>query len=237
MVSTSREPARIAGMFDRIAYRYDRMNRVLSVGLDQRWRARGIRELGLTGQEQVLDMCTGTADLAIKAVTMPAGARHVVGVDFAGEMLKIGLDKVRQARLDNRVWLVRGDATRVPLPDGRFDAAMVAFGIRNVHDYRSAIREFARVLRPGGRLAILEFGQPQLPLIKQGYRWYFKYVLPLIGRWGSKHDEAYSYLPASVDEFPAPAAFADLLAQNGFSSVRTVSLTFGTVYLYIAQRS
>lgn len=236
MVSTSREPARISGMFDRIAYRYDRMNRVLSVGLDQRWRARAIRELGFTGTEQVLDMCTGTADLAIKAVTSAGQAARVVGVDFAGEMLRLGLDKVRKAGLGDRVYLVRGDATNVPLPDASFDAAMVAFGIRNVHNYEMGIQEFARVLKPGGRLAILEFGRPQIPGIKQAYRWYFKYLLPIIGRMGSKHREAYSYLPASVDQFPEPDVFADLLTRHGFATVRTVSLTFGTVYLYIATR-
>ncbi|MBM3750894.1 MAG: bifunctional demethylmenaquinone methyltransferase/2-methoxy-6-polyprenyl-1,4-benzoquinol methylase UbiE [Acidimicrobiia bacterium] len=237
MVSTSREPSRISGMFDRIAYRYDRMNRVLSVGLDQRWRARGIRELALTGTEQVLDMCTGTADLAIKAVTATGGqAAQVIGVDFAGEMLRLGLDKVRKARLADRVHLVRGDATNVPLPDASFDAAMVAFGIRNVHNYELGIREFARVLKPGGRLAVLEFGRPEIPGIKQCYRWYFKYLLPIIGRMGSKHNEAYSYLPASVDQFPEPDAFAAMLKNHGFATVRTVPLTFGTVYLYIATR-
>lgn len=237
MVSTSREPERISGMFDRIAYRYDRMNRVLSVGLDQRWRARGIRELQLTGTEEVLDMCTGTADLAIKAVTIAGGqARRVIGVDFAGEMLRLGLAKVRKAGLGDRVQLVRGDATNVPLPDAAFDAAMVAFGIRNVHNYEAGIREFARVLKPGGRLAVLEFGRPQIPGIKQAYRAYFKYLLPVIGRLGSKHTEAYSYLPASVDRFPEPEAFADMLKSHGFATVRTVPLTFGTVYLYIATR-
>jgi demethylmenaquinone methyltransferase/2-methoxy-6-polyprenyl-1,4-benzoquinol methylase len=238
VVSTSREPARISGMFDRIAFRYDRMNRVLSVGLDQRWRARAIRELKLTGTEDVLDMCTGTADLAIKAVTTSHGrARRVVGVDFAGEMLRLGLDKVRKAGLRDRVQLVRGDATQVPLPDGAFEAAMVAFGIRNVYNYEAAIREFARVLKPGGRLAVLEFGRPRIPGISQGYRWYFKYLLPLIGRLGSKHQEAYSYLPASVDQFPEPEAFASMLKSHGFATVRTVPLTLGTVYLYIAYRA
>lgn len=237
MVSTSREPERISGMFDRIAYRYDRLNRVLSVGLDQRWRARGIQELGLTGREDVLDMCTGTADLAIKAVTAPGGqARSVVGVDFAGEMLKLGLVKVRKAGLSSRVHLVRGDATNVPLTDASFDAAMVAFGIRNVYNYEAAIREFVRVLKPGGRLAVLEFGKPQLPGIKQGYEWYFKYLLPVIGKMGSKHNEAYSYLPASVDQFPEPEVFAGMLKSHGFATVRTVSLTLGTVYLYIATK-
>ena len=237
MVSTSREPERISGMFDRIAYRYDRLNRVLSVGLDQRWRARGIQELGLTGREDVLDMCTGTADLAIKAITAANGqARSVVGVDFAGEMLKLGLVKIRKAGLGSRIHLVRGDATNVPLPDASFDAAMVAFGIRNVYNYEAAIREFVRVLKPGGRLAVLEFGKPQLPGVKQGYEWYFKYLLPVIGKMGSKHNEAYSYLPASVDQFPEPDVFAGMLKSHGFATVRTVSLTLGTVYLYIATK-
>jgi demethylmenaquinone methyltransferase/2-methoxy-6-polyprenyl-1,4-benzoquinol methylase len=210
---------------------------VLSVGLDQRWRARGIQELGLTGREDVLDMCTGTADLAIKAVTASNGqARSVVGVDFAGEMLKLGLVKVRKAGLSSRIHLVRGDATNVPLPDASFDAAMVAFGIRNVYNYEAAIREFVRVLKPGGRLAVLEFGKPQLPGIKQGYEWYFKYLLPIIGKMGSKHDEAYSYLPASVDQFPEPDVFAGMLKSHGFATVRTVSLTLGTVYLYVATK-
>lgn len=238
MVSTSREPDRISGMFDRIAHRYDRLNHLLSAGLDRRWRARAVRELALTGREDVLDMCTGTADLAIEAVTSPAGmARDVVGVDFAGEMLRLGLIKVRAQRLDDRVHLVRGDATKVPLPDARFDAAMVAFGIRNVQDPEAATREFARLLRPGGRLAILEFGFPRIPGIRTAYRWYFKYLLPRVGRLISKHNEAYSYLPASVEQFPSPEAFAAMLKQHGFATVRTVPLTFGIVYLYIAQRA
>lgn len=235
MVSTSREPARIAAMFDSIARRYDTLNHLLSVGLDKRWRARAVRELALTGKERVLDMCTGTGDLAVEAVTSSAGqARTVVGVDFAGQMLRLALVKTRNAGLNDRVFLIRGDATAIPLPDRHFDAAMVAFGIRNVVDSAAATREFARVLKPGGRLAILEFGFPRIPGIKAAYRWYFKFLLPRVGRLISKHGEAYSYLPASVEQFPSPEAFATLLTENGFASVRTVSLTLGIVYLYVA---
>ncbi len=237
MVSTSREPARIAAMFDSIARRYDTLNHLLSAGLDRRWRARAVRELAFTGTEVVLDMCTGTADLAVEAVTASSGqARDVIGVDFAGEMLRLGLAKVRKAGLTDRVHFVRGDATRIPLPDGHFDAAMVAFGIRNVIDSSAAIREFARVLKPGGRLAVLEFGFPRIPGVKAAYRWYFKSLLPRVGRLISKHGDAYSYLPASVEQFPSPEAFAGLLTRNGFASVRTVSLTFGIVYLYVATK-
>ena len=238
MVSTSREPARIAAMFDSIARRYDTLNHLLSVGLDKRWRARAVRELALTGNEAVLDMCTGTADLAVEAVTTSGGqARDVVGVDFAGEMLRLGLAKVRKAGLSDRIHLVRGDATNIPFADGHFDAAMVAFGIRNVLDPSRATREFARVLKPGGRLAVLEFGFPRIPGINAAYRWYFKSLLPRVGRLVSKHGDAYSYLPASVEQFPSPEAFATLLTHNGFASVRTVSLTFGIVYLYVVTKT
>jgi demethylmenaquinone methyltransferase/2-methoxy-6-polyprenyl-1,4-benzoquinol methylase len=236
-VSTSKEPARIAGMFDGIARRYDALNHLLSAGLDRRWRRLAIRDLSLSGSERVLDVCTGTADLAIEAATASAGrAREVVGVDFAGGMLRIGLDKVRRAGLASRVRLVRGDATRLPLPDGAFDAATIAFGIRNVIDPALAGRELARILRPGGRLAILEFGMPRQRVLGGLYRWYFRVVLPAVGRLISRHGEAYSYLPASVAEFPSDSAFARLLEEAGFEAVRAVPLALGVVYLYSARR-
>ena len=234
-VSTSREPAKIAGMFDAIARRYDTLNHLLSAGLDRRWRRLAIRALKLRPQDRLLDMCTGTADLAIAAVTSPAGAPgDVVGIDFSGEMLRLGLAKVRAAGLAARVRLVRGDATRVPLPDDSVDAAAVAFGIRNVVDRDRGCREFARVLRPGGRLAVLEFGTPRWPGVKQVYQWYFRAVLPRIGGLISGNSDAYAYLPASVGEFPAPDQFAAVLRAAGFSEVEWKSLTFGVVYLYVA---
>ena len=236
-VSTSKEPARIAGMFDAIARRYDTLNHLLSAGLDKRWRRQAVRALALTGRERLLDMCTGTADLAIEAATSPTGAaREVVGVDFAGEMLRLGWRKVRAAGLDRRIHLVRGDATRVPLPDASCDAATVAFGIRNVIDPARALDEFHRILRPGGRLAVLEFGAPTLPGLRQLYAWYFRAVLPRIGRLISKHGEAYEYLPASVQQFPSGAAFDEMLRRAGFSQVRHDSLTLGVVYLYVARK-
>ncbi len=237
-VSTSKEPERIAGMFDAIARRYDTLNHVLSAGLDKRWRARAIRELAFTGRERVLDVCTGTADLAIAAVTAPVGrAAHVVGVDFSGEMLRYGRDKVRAANLGARIGLARGDAMNLPLPDATFDAAMVAFGIRNVSEPRRSLTEFHRVLKPGGRLAILEFGFPRIPGVRTLYTWYFKYVLPRVGRAVSKHSDAYEYLPASVAEFPSDEGFAKVVRAAGFTSVRYISLSFGIVYLYLATRA
>lgn len=235
-VSTSREPAKIAGMFDGIARRYDTLNHVLSGGLDLLWRKRAIRALQLPPGGRLLDMCTGTGDLALAAVRAVRGS-SVVGVDFSGEMLRYGLAKVRDAGLGGRVRLVRGDATRVPLPDASVDAASVAFGIRNVVDRDQACREFARVLKPGGRLVILEFGNPTLPGWRQFYAWYSRVVLPRIGAVISGDRVAYSYLPASIGQFPAPEAFSRDVKAAGFSSVTWKAMTFGTVYLYIATRA
>jgi len=222
-------------MFDAIAGRYDLLNHVLSAGIDRRWRRLAIQALALSGSERVLDLCTGTADLAIAARAMAPGAR-VVGVDFADAMLRVGLAKLRRGGLDRAVSLVRGDATRIPIADQSVDAVTIAFGIRNVEQPDAACGEIHRVLRPGGRLAILEFAIPATPIVRAGYLAYFKYVLPRIGRVISRHDSAYGYLPASVGAFASPAEFMAILRQRGFVEVRAVPLTFGIVCLYTARR-
>jgi demethylmenaquinone methyltransferase/2-methoxy-6-polyprenyl-1,4-benzoquinol methylase len=235
-IAPDKAAGRIAGMFDAIAPRYDLLNHLLSAGIDRSWRARAIRSLELTGREVLLDVCAGTADVALEARRTAAGAARVVGVDFAAAMLAIGGRKVRTAGESDRVLLVRGDAMRLPVSDGSIDAATVAFGIRNVEQPEAACAELARAVRAGGRLAILEFGEPRLPGIRTLYLWYFKYLLPLIGRILSGHDIAYSYLPASVRSFPRPPAFAAILERAGFRDVRAVPLTLGIVYLYTARR-
>ncbi len=229
-------PSRIAGMFDAIAPHYDLLNHVLSAGLDRRWRARAVTELAPADGARVLDLCTGTADLAMATSRAGSGV-SVIGVDFAGEMLRRGLAKVRGAGLGNAIRLVRGDAAHIPIASGSCDGATVAFGIRNVAEPERALAEIARVVRPGGRLVILEFGQPRIPGIRTLYGWYFRYLLPLVGRLVSKHRSAYSYLPASVGTFPPPGEFARTLAATGFSQVRTVPLTFGIVYLFVADKA
>jgi demethylmenaquinone methyltransferase/2-methoxy-6-polyprenyl-1,4-benzoquinol methylase len=231
-----KRPDRIAGMFDAIAPRYDLLNRVLSAGIDRRWRKRAIASLALTGREVLLDVCTGTADVALEGRGSGA-VRRVIGVDFAGAMLAIGRDKVRAAAESDSIALVRGDATQLPIAAATADAATVAFGIRNVQRAEQACAELARALKPGGRLAILEFGVPRFPGISTLYLWYFKYLLPLVGRTVSGHTAAYSYLPESVGAFPPPAEFMTTLRHAGFVDVQAVPLTFGIVYLYVARRA
>jgi demethylmenaquinone methyltransferase/2-methoxy-6-polyprenyl-1,4-benzoquinol methylase len=230
-------PDRIAGMFDAIAPRYDLLNHVLSAGIDRRWRTKAIQSLGLTGRETLLDVCTGTADVALQARRGgPSGspAARVIGVDFAAAMLAFGRRKVRDAGEDGRITLVRGDAANLPVGDASVDAVTVAFGIRNVERPERACAEMARAMRTGGRLAILEFGVPRIPGISTLYLWYFKYLLPRVGRMVSGHSAAYSYLPASVGTFPPPASFMAILEHAGFTKVRADSLTCGIVYLYTA---
>jgi demethylmenaquinone methyltransferase/2-methoxy-6-polyprenyl-1,4-benzoquinol methylase len=221
-------------MFDAIAPRYDLLNHLLSGGLDLRWRAKAVRSLRLRGGETVLDLCTGTADLAIASATASPGAAAVVGIDFAGQMLRLGRDKLLQRGLAGRIRLVQGDAMRIPLAPASVDAATVAFGIRNVERPDVAFADMFRVLRPGGRLAILEFGVPRAPGVRQAYLAYFRHVLPRIGSLISGHASAYAYLPASVGTFPEPAQVLASLAATGFSQVRADSLSMGIVYLYSA---
>ncbi len=232
----SKAPARIAGMFDAIAGRYDFLNRVLSAGIDRRWRQRAIASLHLTGRERVLDLCTGTADLAIEAMRARPPAGRVVGVDFAAAMLAVGHDKLAAERVAASVTLVRGDATRIPVADESVDAVTIAFGIRNVADVPAACRDMLRVLKPGGRLAILEFAVPTLPVFRQCYMWYVRHVLPRVGRALSRHEGAYAYLQASIEAFATPSEFVTILRQCGFVDVRRVQLMFGSVFLYEARR-
>ena len=235
-LSVDKTPARIAGMFDAIAPRYDLLNHVLSAGLDVRWRARAIRELQLKAGARVLDLCTGTGDLAVAAVHQQPTA-SVVAIDFAGEMLRLASRKVASLELERSIRIVRGDGTRIPLASASCDAATIGFGIRNIVEPAAALAELARILRPGGRAAILEFGQPRVPGIRTMYSWYFRYLLPMVGKLVSKHQSAYSYLPASVGTFPSPSEFSGIIAATGFSQVRAVPLSFGIVYLYVAERS
>jgi len=233
----SKSPDRIAGMFDAIAGRYDFLNHLLSAGIDRRWRRRAVDSLRLTGCERVLDLCTGTADLAIAALQAAPAAARVVGVDFAAAMLRVGLEKSRRERLGDRLALVRGDATRIPIADASMDAVTIAFGIRNVDQVATVCTEMHRVLKPAGRLAILEFAVPTTPGVSALYVWYLNQVLPRVGRAISGHNAAYGYLPASIGAFASPEEFVKILQQAGFTGIAQTRLTFGSVVLYTARRA
>lgn len=224
------EQAAVRSMFDRIAPRYDLLNRVLSAGTDVRWRRAAVDLLDLPPAGRVLDLCTGTADLLLEALGRDAAARGV-GVDLSSGMLARGARKLRDRGLDARAGLLAGDAERLPLRDAWFDGALVAFGIRNVSDRPRALREARRVLKPGGRLVVLEFSMPR-GLLGAAYRLYFGRVLPLVGRVVSGDASAYTYLPASVAVFPEPPEFGALMEQAGFQSVRWRPLTGGIAHLY-----
>jgi demethylmenaquinone methyltransferase/2-methoxy-6-polyprenyl-1,4-benzoquinol methylase len=219
-------------MFDAIARRYDLLNRVLSAGIDQYWRKAAVSMLG-EGKDlgRVLDLATGTADLAFAACR--AGASHVTGIDISSEMLEVGRRKIRDAGLEDRVDLVQGDAQNLSFDDGRFDAAMVAFGVRNFENVVSGLAEIRRVLRPGGRLVVLEFSTPRRFPIKQAYSFYSARVLPRIGAAISGDAGAYRYLPDSVREFPDGEDFLALLSQAGFTDLAERRMTFGIASLYL----
>lgn len=222
---------RVEQMFDAIAPRYDLLNRVLSLGIDQRWRTQAIRLLEADRPARVLDVATGTADLAIKAERL-LHPRRVVGVDLSAEMLRIGREKIRQKGLTARITLEQADAEALPFPDNAFDAALVAFGVRNFEDLGAGLQDIARVLRPGGTLVVLEFSHPRRTPIKQLYRFYSTHILPRIGGALSSNSGAYRYLPESVAAFPDGPDFLARMEAAGYCDLLWKPLTFGIASLY-----
>jgi demethylmenaquinone methyltransferase/2-methoxy-6-polyprenyl-1,4-benzoquinol methylase len=222
---------RVSRMFDRIAPTYDVLNHVLSANVDKAWRRDVVRRLALSGRERCLDACTGTGDLAV--ALLDGGAKEVVGTDFAPEMVERAKKKA-----GTRARFLVADTTALPFADGEFDVATVGFGVRNLEDLDRGLAELCRVLRPGGRLAVLEFSRPPQPLFRGFYDLYFRVVLPLIGNLVSGGAEnAYAYLPRSVMTFPAPAALAERLKSAGFARVDYAPLTFGIAHVHLAAKA
>ena len=221
-------------IFSEIAPRYDLLNHLLSMNVDRGWRRKAVD--GLAWEEApkglFLDACAGTFDLSLELTGRPGFEGQVVASDFARPMLVQGLDKLR----GQPVAPVCGDTLNLPFSDGTFQGAMVAFGVRNLSDVKQGLREFARVLEPGRRLAILEFTEPPNPILRKLYLFYFHRILPLVGRIVSGHPWAYTYLPRSVREFPDPPALAGMMREAGFREARFVLLTGGIAALHVGTR-
>jgi len=223
-------------MFDRIAQRYDLLNRLLSFGQDVVWRKKLARFLPEGECLEVLDLATGTADVIIYLFQKSARVFRAVGIDLAERMLEIGQQKIREHQLDQVVELKVGDATRIPFPDNQFHVVTIAFGIRNVENVPQSLREMYRVLKPGGRALVLEFSLPRSPIVRNAYLFYFRNILPRIGGWISGDHYAYQYLNKTVESFPYGESFAQLMTEAGFSRVGYKSLTFGVATIYYGDK-
>ena len=225
----------IAAMFDRISPKYDALNHLLSLNIDKVWRRKTALEVAKSRPETILDLATGTADLAIALAKYNPQA-HIVGVDISEKMLEIGKEKVNQQGLDNQIELRLGDAVSLPFDDNSFDVVTVGFGIRNFENREQGLSEIHRVLKPNGHAVILEFSMPEKPPMKQLYRLYFKHFLPIIGKCVSKDPSAYTYLPRSVEAFPKPNDFIRILVENELKNGSAKNLSFGIATLYSATK-
>ncbi|HTQ05838.1 MAG TPA: bifunctional demethylmenaquinone methyltransferase/2-methoxy-6-polyprenyl-1,4-benzoquinol methylase UbiE [Polyangiaceae bacterium] len=221
-------------MFDGIAARYDFVNRVISLGIDQSWRRRTVRSLALAEGARVLDLATGTGDLALLIARATPNSR-VVGLDPSGKMLDIAREKVAAAGLDERVELVTGDAEELPFADATFDGVSIAFGIRNVPDRARALAEMARVTKPGGRVAVLELSEPHGGILGPLARFHVHTLVPWVGALLSGAQE-YRYLQKSIAAFPPAAEFAAMMERAGLRMLVTEPLTFGVCHLYVGER-
>lgn len=224
------------GMFDRIAGRYDLLNRLLSMRRDVAWRKKLAAALPPIENLAVLDIATGTGDVLVSIMRERTDVSRAVGLDAAGEMLRLGRDKLARGFPDRPVDLVKADALAIPFADGTFDATTIAFGIRNVVDVNRALREMRRVLKPGGKSLILEFSLPANRLLRSCYLLYFRHVLPRLGRLISGDRQAYTYLNRTVEDFPSGRAFCRLMSEAGFADVTAQPLTFGIATIYTGTR-
>ena len=229
-----KRPGVIRPLFNRMAATYDRGNRTLSLLIDQIWRRRTVSALSIRDGQYVLDIATGTADMALEAARR-ADCR-VAGIDLSEEMLGVARRKNGQSPFAGRCFFLQGDATRAPFRDASFHHAMISFGIRNVQDMDGLLRETLRILKPGGRFAILEFSLPETPGIRQCYLFYFRRILPLIGAAIAGKKEPYFYLRDSVLDFEPPKALEQRVLKNGFRLAVSRPFTFGVCHLYVAEK-
>jgi len=218
-------------MFDRIAFRYDFLNRFLSAGIDVSWRKKAIRELEELQPQNLLDVATGTGDFAITSYKILNPVK-ITGIDISEGMLDLGRKKIEKLGLEDKIQLLKGDSEAILFADNSFDAITVAFGVRNFENLEKGLSEIYRVLKPGGKLIVLEFSKPSLPVIKSLYKFYMKFVTPKVGKLISKNNEAYKYLNDSVQQFPEKETFTNILKKIKYrnSFYKTLSLGICTIY-------
>jgi|TARA_B100000768_G_scaffold179610_1_gene197700 demethylmenaquinone methyltransferase/2-methoxy-6-polyprenyl-1,4-benzoquinol methylase len=224
----------VAQMFDNISENYDGLNRVISLGIDIKWRKKVVEIVGKNNPKQILDIATGTGDLAIMMAKL--NPDRIVGLDISSGMLEVGKQKIAAANLSNKIEMIVADSEEMPFEDNTFDAITVSFGVRNFANLDKGITEIARVLKHNGVLVILETSNPTKPPFKQGYKLYTNIFLPIIGKLFSKDKVAYSYLSESANSFPFGAAFNNILEKNGFTHTEAKPVTFGVATIYTASK-
>ena len=226
----------VRGMFNDIAPTYDRLNHILSFDIDKLWRKRVVRTVRKLGAKRIMDMATGTGDLAI-ALAKGIEGSSIYGADFSSEMLAVAKHKIENLGLSERISLTECNAEDIPLEDEAVDATTIAFGVRNFEHQREALTEIKRTIRKGGHLIVLEFSNPKCAFVRWCYRLYSHHILPAIGRLVSKHATAYTYLPTSIDQFASPENFSALLEEVGFDHVERKSQSLGIAHIYIAHKA
>ena len=224
----------VAKMFNNISKNYDLLNHVLSLGIDVLWRKKAIKMLQEDQPKLILDIATGTGDFAIESLALHPD--KVIGVDISEGMLEEGRKKMKKKKLDHLIELQLGDSEKLLFSENNFDAVIVSFGVRNFENLEKGLTDMYRVLKPGGKTVIVEFSKPEKFPMKQGYHFYFKYILPQIGKLVSKDNDAYTYLPESVQAFPYGKDFLGILERVGFKNATCKSLTFGISSIYMAEK-
>ncbi|MFY0687306.1 MAG: bifunctional demethylmenaquinone methyltransferase/2-methoxy-6-polyprenyl-1,4-benzoquinol methylase UbiE [Cyclobacteriaceae bacterium] len=224
----------VAEMFDNISSKYDFLNHFLSLGIDIAWRKKAIKMLRADQPKQILDVATGTGDFAIEALAL--NPDKVTGVDISAGMLEVGREKLEKKGLKDKIVLIQADSEGLPFDDNMFDAIIVAFGVRNFEHLEKGLEDMQRVLKPGGKMIILEFSKPKMFPFRQIYQFYFKWILPKIGQLVSKDNAAYTYLPDSVQAFPDGDKFLDILQKVGLQNTKCRSLTLGISSIYSGEK-
>lgn len=232
-IDTKKE--QVSVMFNEIAPKYDFMNRFLSAGIDVNWRKKAIKEFKGQPLATLLDVATGTGDMAILAAKMLHPGK-ITGIDISDKMLEIGRNKIENQHLGSEIELISGDAETINFPEGTFDGVMVAFGVRNFENLEKGLKEIFRVMKPGGLFVVLEFSKPKLPGIRTLYNWYMRYICPFLARLFRQNSRAYQYLNESAQAFPDRQLFVDILNKTGFSDTKCKQLSLGICCIYTGRK-